>query len=102
MQLRFHNEEYKLSSTSKVRKKRKWGKIFEYSSHSRQLLMDSENREAAEKDILSMRVVTPAVIASKYDVRVSTAKRLLDALHRRGKLRLVVDSGRLKAYEPVK
>jgi len=64
--------------------------------------LDSENREAAEKDILSMRVVTPAAIASKYDIRVSTAKKLLDGLHRRGKLRLVVNSGRLKAYEPVK
>ena len=91
-----------LSSTSKVRKKRKWGKIFEYTSHSRQLQLDSGSRETVEKEIVKMRAITPSLIASKYDIRVSTAKRLLNDLLRRGQLRLIVDTRRLKVYDPIK
>ena len=91
-----------MAASSKVRKKRKWGKIFEYTSHTRQLLLDSENRATVEDEILKMRVVTPSAVASKYDIRVSTAKRLLEKLHQRAQLRLVVDTRRLKVYETVK
>ena len=91
-----------MAASGKVRKKRKWGKIFEYTSHTRQLLLDSENRATIEDDILKMRVVTPSAVASKYDIRVSTAKRLLEKLHQRAQLRLVVDTRRLKVYETVK
>ena len=91
-----------MAATSKVRKKRKWGKIFEYTSHSRQLQLDSESRATAEDEILKMRVITPSAVASRYDIRVSTAKRLLENLQQRGQLQLIVDTRRLKVYETVK
>lgn len=90
-----------MSSTDKVRKKRKWGKSFEYTSHSRQLNLDSGSQETVENEIIKMRAITPSMIASRYDIRVSTANQLLQDMSRRGKLRLTIDTRRLKVYEPV-
>lgn len=90
-----------MSSTDKVRKKRKWGKSFEYTSHSRQLNLDSGSQETVENEIVKMRAITPSMIASRYDIRVSTANQLLQDMSRRGKLRLTIDTRRLKVYEPV-
>lgn len=90
-----------MSSTDKVRKKRKWGKSFEYTSHSRKLNLDSGSQETVENEIVKMRAITPSMIASRYDIRVSTAKQLLQDMSRRGKLRLTIDTRRLKVYEPV-
>lgn len=90
-----------MSSTDKVRKKRKWGKSFEYTSHSRQLNLDSGSQETVENEIVKMRAITPSMIASRYDIRASTAKQLLQDMSRRGKLRLIIDTRRLKVYEPV-
>ncbi|MFQ6125414.1 MAG: hypothetical protein ACE5R6_12540 [Candidatus Heimdallarchaeota archaeon] len=90
-----------MSSADKVRKKRKWGKSFEYTSHSRQLNLDSGNQDTVENDIVKMRAITPSTIANRYDIRVSTAKQLLQDMSRRGKLRLIINTRRLKVYEPV-
>lgn len=87
----------------KVRKKRRWGKIFEYSSYERKLLVGDEYKEVLkelEQDYSKRKsfVVTPQEIAAKRDIRVSVAKQLLDDLEEKKILKQATSNRRLKVY----
>ncbi|UCE12427.1 MAG: hypothetical protein JSV04_09540 [Candidatus Heimdallarchaeota archaeon] len=90
-------------SEKRVRKKRRWGKIFEYSSYERNypvgdeymgLLKELEEDYSKRKTV----VVTPQEIASKRDIRVSVAKQLLEDLEEKKVLKKAVSNRRLRVY----
>ncbi len=87
----------------RTRKKRRWGKIFEYSSYERKLLVGDEYKELLkelEEDYSKRKnfVVTPQEIAAKQDIRVSVAKQLLDDLEEKKIVKLETSNRRLKVY----
>lgn len=49
-------------------------------------------------DLSKMKAITPYMVASKYDVRLSTAKNILDTLEKGGLLQLVAVNSNLKLY----
>jgi small subunit ribosomal protein S25e len=49
-------------------------------------------------DLSKMKAITPYLVASKYDVRLSTAKALLETLDQRGLIQLVAVNSNLKLY----
>jgi ribosomal protein S25 len=51
-----------------------------------------------EKEIPTMRVITPSAIAQKYGVRVSIAKAVLTELESKGLIRQVISEGKFKLY----
>jgi ribosomal protein S25 len=51
-----------------------------------------------EKEITTMRVITPSAIAQKYGVRVSIAKAVLTELEMKGLIHRVNSEGKLKLY----
>ncbi len=90
----------------RTRKKRRWGRVFEYSSYERQLLVGEEYKELVKElsEEYTKRktvVVTPQEIASKRDIRVSVAKRLLSELVEKQILKLSFSNRRLCVYEKV-
>jgi ribosomal protein S25 len=90
-------------SEKRTRKKRRWGKIFEYSIYERALLVGDEYKELLkelEEDFLKRKalVVTPQEIAAKRDIRVSVAKQLLEDLEEKTILKKVFSNRRLKVY----
>ena len=93
-----------MSFTDKrVRKKRRWGKVFEYSSYERKLLVGDEYKEVLkelEEDYSKRKniVVTPQEIAAKRDIRVSVAKQLLDDLEKKKILKQASSNRRLTVY----
>ena len=93
-----------MSYTDKrVRKKRRWGRVFEYSSYERQLLVGDQYTELLNElsEDYSKRkavVVTPQDIASKRDIRVSVAKRLLNDLEKKEILKKSFSNRRLQVY----
>ncbi len=93
-----------MSITDKrTRKKRRWGKIFEYSSYERKLLVGDEYKEVLkelEEDYKKRKkmVVTPQEIAAQRDIRVSVAKQLLDDLEEKKIVKQVSSNRRLKVY----
>lgn len=93
-----------MSVTEKrVRKKRRWGKIFEYSSYERNYLVGDEYMgllKELEEDYSKRKtvVVTPQEIASKRDIRVSVAKQLLEDLEEKKVLKKAVSNRRLRIY----
>ena len=81
-----------MSTTEKrTKKKRRWGKVFEYTSYERSLLVGDEydsllKELAAEYEKRKSIVVTPQELAAKRDIRVSVAKQLLTDLEEKKKL----------------
>jgi len=69
-------------SEKRTKKKRRWGKVFEYTSYERSLLVGDEYNDLLKELVVDYEkrksvVVTPQELAAKRDIRVSVAKQLL-------------------------
>lgn len=64
----------------------------------RELIISEEQKQEMEKEIPSMRVITPSTIAKKYGVRVSIAKAVLTELEMKGLIQRVTSEGKFKLY----
>lgn len=64
----------------------------------RELVISEEQKKEMEKEIPTMRVITPSAIAQKYGVRVSIAKAVLTELESKGLIRQVISEGKFKLY----
>jgi ribosomal protein S25 len=90
-------------SDRRVRKKRRWGKIFEYSSYERNLVVGDDYEELLKEleEEYSKRksiVITAQEIATKRDIRVSVAKRLLEDLEEKNIVKPTISNKRLRVY----
>ena len=90
----------------KVRKKRRWGKIFEYTSYEKNLLVGDEYKallQELEKEYSKRKsiVITPQEIAARRDIRVSVAKRLLEDLEEKDILKKEFSNRRVRVYTKV-
>ncbi len=68
---------------------------------SKVTLIDEKLFEEIKKDVMNMNCVTPYVIASKYNIKMSTATHILRALRDQGVLYLVSKGHRTEIYVPV-
>jgi len=50
------------------------------------------------EELSKMKAITPYSVASKYNVRLSVAKEMLEALEKRGLIQLVAANTNLKLY----
>ena len=50
-------------------------------------------------ELSKMKAITPYMVASRYDVRLSVAKNLLDSLQQRGLIQLMARNSNLKLYQ---
>jgi len=64
-------------------------------------LVDEKLFEEIKKDVMNMNCVTPYIIASKYNIKMSTAIHILRALRDQGVLYLVSKGHRTEIYVPV-
>jgi small subunit ribosomal protein S25e len=65
-------------------------------------IIDEKLFQAIAKDVMTMKVVTPYEIASKYGIKMSIALKVLRALGDRGDLALVAKGHRTEIYVPVR
>jgi len=65
-------------------------------------IIDEKLFQAIAKDVMTMKVVTPYEIASKYGIKMSIALKVLRALRDRGDLALVAKGHRTEIYVPVR
>jgi ribosomal protein S25 len=87
----------------RVKKKRRWGKVFEYQSYERSLPVGKDYEEKLsqiEEDFTKRKnfVVTAPDIAARLDIRVSVAQNLLDDLEEKNIIKKSISSRRLKVY----
>lgn len=69
-----------------------------HESVRRTLVISAEQKQEMEKEIPSMRVITPSTVAQKYSIRVSIAKAVLAELEAKQLIRKVSTSGKFRLY----
>jgi small subunit ribosomal protein S25e len=83
---------------SKSAKEKEETKSRSHESVRRELIISEEQKQEMEKEIPTMRVITPSSIAQKYGVRVSIAKAVLTELEMKGLIHRVSSEGKFKLY----
>lgn len=87
----------------RTKKKRRWGKVFEYTSYKRSLLVGDEYKTTLDEltEEYTKRknvVVTAQELAARRDIRVSVAKRLLTDLEENKILQKSFSNKRIAVY----
>jgi len=77
-----------MSDKGVVRKKKKWGKTYEYTPIVRAAVLDEETMDAVQKDLKNLKATTPQSFANKHSIKVSIAKNILKSQVEEGKLKL--------------
>jgi len=80
--------------------RRKYGRTQRVNVIERDAYIPRGLEEDIKKDILNRKAILPSDIAVKYDIRVSTAKNLLEKYEENGLVELLDPSLKLKIYVP--
>lgn len=91
-----------MSQKVKVRKKKKYGKVYEYEPIIRDAFISDELRARLEKEIPKMKIISPTEVALKNNIKISTAKDFLEELEQKGLIKLAVKNRRTRIYIPAK
>ena len=78
-------------STSAPRREKKTAGIFPPNPRSEKII----------NDVKKMKTLTPFAVASRFNIRLSVAKDLLEQLEQKGVIQFVSRSRNLKIYTPV-
>lgn len=84
---KLQKDQRRTGSDSKTFDKKRWG-----------IDIPSLSDKDLAGDLSKMKAITPYMVASKYDVRLSTAKNMLETLEKRGLIQLVAVNSNLKLY----
>ncbi|MCE7748494.1 MAG: 30S ribosomal protein S25 [Candidatus Heimdallarchaeota archaeon] len=81
-----------------IRKKKKFGLVVEFIPTIRDLTPDEETRKKIDAEIRRAKGITPAYLSDKFNIRVSTAKKILREAEENKIIELIVASRRTKVY----
>ena len=82
-----------------VRKKKKFGLVLEFVPLVRDLFPDDEVKEKIQGEIKRAKGLTPQFLAEKYNVRISTIKKMLKEAEENGIVECVASNKRTKVYQ---
>ena len=85
-----------------VRKKKKFGLVVEFVPNERDLNPDDETKKKIYEELNRAKGLTPAYLAEKYNIRVSTAKKILKEAVVSNIVREVATTRRTKVYSVIK
>lgn len=78
-----------MSEKTVTRKRKKWGKVAEYSYTVRSATFDEDTQKLITKEIKNAKGLTPETFADKTGLKVSIAKKILDEEVAKGNLNLL-------------
>ena len=81
-----------------VRKKKKFGLVVEFIPVTRDLVPDDETKKKIDDEIKRAKGITPSYLADKYNIRVSTAKKILQEAEANNIVKRIISSRRTKVY----
>jgi len=84
-----------------IRKKKKFGLVFEFIPVIRDLSPDEETKKKIDGELSRARGVTPSYLADKYNIRVSTAKKILREAEANNIIKRISKSKRTTVYSAV-
>ena len=91
-------QQVKEDESKEAKKKEKAGPPKERKSVG--IMAPDAKNEKIVAEIKKMPVLTPYAVATKYSIRISTAKNFLEQLEGKGAVQLVSGSHNLKIYKP--
>ena len=91
----------KVKVKQKVQAKKKGASTEKIDKNIRDVEIKPEVEKAIIKEVPKMTLITPNQIASKYNIRLSSAKKALELLAEKGKIKSVDSNKRTKLYTSV-
>lgn len=94
-------KEEKLSVVKKtIKLGRKYGRVKQVDITKRDVFIPASLEKQIKEEIMKLKTITPTTISMKYEIRVSTAKKLLERYKEEGLLVLKKSTPKLKVYIP--
>jgi ribosomal protein S25 len=84
-----------------IRKKKKFGLVVEFIPTIRDLTPDEETKKKIDAEIRRAKGITPAYLSDKFNIRVSTSKKILREAEENKIIELIVASRRTKVYSAI-
>jgi len=81
-----------------VRKKKKFGLVVEFVPVIRDLFPDEDTKKKIDEELTKAKGLTPAYLAYKFNIRVSTAKKILREAEENKIIERVTSSRRTVVY----
>ncbi|MHA2098093.1 MAG: hypothetical protein ACW99A_05355 [Candidatus Kariarchaeaceae archaeon] len=81
-----------------VKKKKRWGKIYEYTPTIRASLLDDDLIKEIEAELKKSGTFTPQGLAKKFDIKVSLAKKVLSQFADQDKITRVHSKSKYQIY----
>ncbi len=92
----------KQQAIRELRAKGLWGKReTAREKQARGIEAPSPDDPAFLNEIAKMKVITPYAIASRHDIKLGVAKKLLRELEQRGVIKPIIKCSRIPIYQPV-
>jgi ribosomal protein S25 len=98
---RIIGEKFMALRQSVNKRKGKWGRVKEFESIERALIITDDLKEKMLKEIPKQRVITPTSICQKYQVRMFVANKIIDELVSSGKITFHIKTAYTKIYKPI-
>jgi len=86
--------------TRRAPRKKPEVKKAEFQRVVREVVVDDKLLKQIERDVANMKYITPYIIATKFNLRLSLAKSILKELAGNGTLTLVAPNKRAPLYAP--
>ena len=83
------------------KRKGKWGRVKEFESIERALIVEKDLKEKMIKEIPKQKVITPTSVCQRYQVRMHVAKEILKELETSGKIVFHKKTAYTKVYKAV-
>jgi len=95
-------KEEKLSVVKKtIKMGRKYGRVKQINIIKRDAFIPSSLEAQIKEEIKGLKTITPTAISSKWDIRVSTARKLLEKYQEEGLIELKMKTPKIKVYAPL-
>jgi small subunit ribosomal protein S25e len=82
------------------KRKGKWGRVKEFESIERALIIDDDLKEKMIKEIPKQKVITPTSICQRYQVRMFVANKIIEELITSGKIVFHEKTAYTNVYKP--
>ena len=83
------------------KRKGKWGRVKEFESIERALIIDDDQKQKMLKEVPKQKVITPTAICQRYQVRMFIAKEIIQELESSGKIAFHEKTAYTNVYKPV-
>ena len=87
-----------MSEKKTVKKKKRWGKVYEYQPNIRDIVLTEDQLKEIEAELKKSNVYTPQSLANKFNIKVSLAKKILNKQVEAGKFKEIASTSKSQVF----